>query len=208
VPTASPSPSRTSARPRWRRWQRHAHELLVFARSFLQQPRLLGSVVPSSRFLVNRLLAAIDFSTARTIVEYGPGVGPMTRVLLTRMRPDARLIALEMHPDLVAYLRREFPDPRLVVVQASAEDAPAILARMGLAYADYVLSGIPFSTMPAAERRAVVRATSTVLRPGGMFVLFQYSRALLPDLRAHFRTVDKGFEPLNVPPAQLFFCTA
>ena len=193
---------------RWRRWRRSADRLLVFARSFLRHPRLLGSVVPSSRFLVERLLAPVDFTRARVVVEYGPGVGPITAVLLARMRSDARLIAFEMDPALAAFLRTSLPDPRLTVVEASAEEVPAVLARLGVGPADYVLSGIPFSTMPATERRAIVRATRAVLHVGGQFLVYQFSRAVLADLRDTFAEVREEFEPLNLPPAQLFFCTA
>lgn len=189
------------------RWRAQVDRLLVFARTFLKQPRMLGSVVPSSRFLIEHLLRAVDFSRGRVIVEYGPGVGPITAELLRRMRPDARLVALEMNAELAAFLRQALPDARLHVECASAEEVPAVLARLGLPRADYVISGIPFSTMPAPVRRRVVRATRTVLHPSGVFLVYQFSRAVLPDLRDAFGHVRQGFEPRNLPPAQIFYCT-
>lgn len=193
------------AEPR-RHWRAHVDRLLVFARSFLRHPRMLGSVVPSSRFLVGHLLDEIAFDRARVIVEYGPGVGPITTALLARMRPDARLVALEMNPELAAFLRDSIRDPRLHVVEASAEHTPAVLARLGMPRADYVVSGIPFSTMPVDVRRRVVRATRAVLQPSGAFLVYQFSRAVLPDLETTFGRVEQDFEPLNLPPAQLFYC--
>ena len=53
-------------------------ETLLFAKNFLQHPRMLGSLIPSSRFLVERLLRKVDWKRAKTIVEYGPGVGTIT----------------------------------------------------------------------------------------------------------------------------------
>jgi phospholipid N-methyltransferase len=182
--------------------------LLVFAHSFLRHPRMLGSVVPSSRFLVQHLLDEIRFDRARVIVEYGPGVGPITTALLARMRPDARLVAFETNAKLAAFLRDTIHDPRLEVVEESAEHASQVLAQLGLPRADHVISGIPFSTMPADVRRGVVRATRAVLRPGGTFLVYQFSRAVLPDLRETFDEVEQDFEPLNLPPAQLFYCRA
>jgi phospholipid N-methyltransferase len=178
----------------------------VFARSFVRQPRMLGSVVPSSRYVVGRLLDEVAFDRARVIVEYGPGVGPITTALLERMRPDARLVAFETNPELAAFLRAATPDPRLQVVEASAEHATAVLARLGLRRADYVISGIPFSTMPAPVRRRVVQATRSVLHPAGTFLVYQVSRAVLPDLRATFGEVRRAFEPRNLPPIRLFYC--
>lgn len=182
--------------------------LLLFARTFVKHPLTLGSVVPSSRHLIRHLLSQIDFGRARVIVEYGPGVGPITRELLRHMRPDAHLVAVEMNAELAGYLREHVPDPRLHVVSGSAEEAGVALARLGLPRADHVVSGIPFSTMPAELRRQVVRATKEVLQPTGTFLVYQFSRAVLPDLRATFAEVREDFEPRNLPPARLFYCAA
>ena len=182
--------------------------LVLFARNFVKHPLMLGSVVPSSQRLINQLLSQIDFGRARVIVEYGPGVGPITRELLRRMRPDAHLVAVEMNTELADFLRTQLRDPRLHVVNASAEHTRAALARLGLPHADYVVSGIPFSTMPAEVRRHVVEATRAVLQPWGAFLVYQFSRAVLPDLRAAFPEVREAFEPLNLPPARLFYCAA
>jgi len=67
----------------------------LFARNFLKHPNMLGWFLPSSRFLVERVLRQVDWVRARIIVEYGPGVGTFTWEILRRMRPDAILIALE-----------------------------------------------------------------------------------------------------------------
>ena len=67
---------------------------LLFARNFFLHPRMLGSIVPSSRFLIRQLLEPVDWAQARVIVEYGPGVGVITSEVLRRMRPDAMLIAI------------------------------------------------------------------------------------------------------------------
>src|SRR5258708_1647724 len=47
-------------------------ETFLFAKNFLQHPKMLGSLIPSSRFLVDRLLGKIDWGRAKVIVEYGP----------------------------------------------------------------------------------------------------------------------------------------
>src|ERR1700676_4028320 len=83
---------------------------LCFSRNFLRHPVMLGSIVPSSRFLIRRLLAPIDWSQARVIVEYGPGVGVVTRQILRNMRSDAAVIVIEMNPEFVAFLRSAIAD--------------------------------------------------------------------------------------------------
>ena len=181
-------------------------QVLLFARNFFKHPRMLGSLIPSSRFLIDEILGEIDFARARVIVEYGPGVGTITRHLLRRMRPDARLVAIEMNDDFVSYLQG-VADPRLHVAHGSAADVAAELARLGLDRADYVISGIPFSTMPVEVRTAIVRATRDALHPDGRFLVYQFSREVESYLEREFTHVKRDFEPLNILPAQLWYCT-
>src|ERR1700686_2429452 len=91
---------------------RSGHALL-FARNFFRHPRMLGAIVPSSRFLIKQLLEPIDWAQARVIVEYGPGVGGITAEILRRMPPDASLIAIETNPEFVCFLRSSTKDERL-----------------------------------------------------------------------------------------------
>jgi phospholipid N-methyltransferase len=182
-------------------------EVLLFAKNFIQHPKMLGSLIPSSRFLVDRLLARVDWKRARTLVEYGPGVGTITAHVLARMSPDARLIVFEMNADFVKYLRRAFPDPRLHVVHGSAESVGAELEKLGIEGADYIISGIPYTTMPEDLRGRIMNESRAALKPGGAVLVYQFTRAVLPYLRACFEEVDQDFEPLNILPARLFYCS-
>jgi phospholipid N-methyltransferase len=179
---------------------------LLFARNFFRHPRMLGSIVPSSRFLIKQLLEPINWARARVIVEYGPGVGGITAEVLRRMRSDATLIAIEMNPDFVGYLKHSIQDARLRVVEGSAVSVEEILRRFGHTRADYIISGIPFSTIPAPLRERILRKTRDVLEPQGAFLVYQFSTRVLQDLKKVFGYVGRRFEPLNVLPAHLFIC--
>lgn len=168
---------------------------------------MLGSLIPSSRFLVARLLDQVDWERAATIVEYGPGVGTITGPILRGMTPDSRLVVFEMNRDFVVHLRRSFRDPRLHVVHGSAERVRAELDRLRLPGADYIVSGIPYTTMPARLREAIMRESRAALNPGGTALVYQFTRAVLPYLRRHFRHVRQDFELRNILPARLFYCT-
>jgi phospholipid N-methyltransferase len=183
-----------------------SEQILLFGRNFVKHPRMLGSLIPSSRFLVERVLRQIDWARARTIVEYGPGVGTITGEILRRLRPDGSLVTIEMNRDFVSYLRRTSPDQRLQVVEGSAADVEPILRDRRLPHADYVISGIPYSTMPPEVRDRILRATHDVLHKDGAFLVYQFTRAVLPGLRDTFALVDQEFEPRNIMPARLFYC--
>jgi phospholipid N-methyltransferase len=182
-------------------------QLALFAANFIKHPVMLGSIIPSSRFLIDRLLRHVDFGRAGVIVEYGPGVGTFTRHILARMRPDATLMVMETNPDFVRFLRETVHDPRLRIVHGSAAEVEAALARDGLSGADYVISGIPFSTLPPAVREGVLAATRRVLGEHGVFLVYQFSPKVQHHLRRFFQRVQRSFEPLNVLPAQVFYCT-
>jgi len=178
----------------------------LFFQNFLRHPVMLGSAIPSSRFLINRVLDSLDWPRIRIMVEYGPGVGTFTREILRRLRPDASLIAIELNLDFVSFLRDSLADPRLRVLHGSAADVRNLLLPMKLCQADCILSGIPYTVLPGETRRHIFLETRQVLSHDGVFVVYQYTRAVLPDLRKTFPSVDLDFEPLNILPARLFRC--
>src|SRR3974390_129304 len=96
-------------------WRARVTEAWLFAKNFILHPFMLGSLIPSSRYLVGQVLQPIDWDRADVVVEYGPGVGTFTGEILKRMRSDAHLIVIEMNPDFVGFLRNSFQDPRLHV---------------------------------------------------------------------------------------------
>jgi phospholipid N-methyltransferase len=181
---------------------------LLFASNFLRHPHMLGSVIPSSRFLVNQVLKPIEWERARVLVEYGPGVGSFTGEILRRMRSDARLVAIETNRDFVRFLRAQLPDERLNVVHDSAAAVQTVLQHLALPKADYIISGIPLGSMREAVRADIVAKSRAALEPGGAFLVYQFTARVLPALRRTFGDVRHSFELYNLPPAQLFVCAA
>jgi phospholipid N-methyltransferase len=166
-----------------------------------------GSLVPSSRFLVNDVLRRVDWENARLVVELGPGVGTLTQAILKRMHPEAALVAIELNADFVDYLRKEVDDPRLHVVSGSAADVGKILADLKLSQVNYIISSLPYSNMRDSARREILQESGRVLAPKGVLLVFQYTTKVLPYLRSRFKSVHQDFQLLNIPPALIFHCT-
>lgn len=177
----------------------------TFLDGFLRHPGMIGSIVPSSRQLVDRMLAPIDWANVGTFVEYGPGVGPFCRPVLDRLGHDTTYVAIDANPDFVAYLRRTIRDPRLQVVNGSAADVATILADRGLGRADHVLSGIPFSTLPAGLGERIVHETHDILAPGGAFMIYQMAARVRRLLDPTFSRIDSAMAWWNFPPARLYW---
>jgi len=183
-----------------------ASQFFLFACNFVKHPNMVGWMLPSSPFVVDGVLKQVDWGKARVIVEYGPGVGTFTTKVLERMGPDTTLIALEINPDFYKFLGNSLRDPRFHLVQESAADIDAVLSRLGISHVDYVISGIPFKTLPPALRDTIVRKTHAVLKPTGSFLVYQLSSVALPYLESVFGTVKRDFELLSFIPAHMFYC--
>ena len=182
-------------------------DVLLFASNFLRHPNMLGSIIPSSRFLVDQVLEPIDWSRAGVIVEYGPGIGTITAEILRRMRSDAQLVAIETNRDFVRFLQRTMADPRLHVVHASAAEVQRVLARLALPAPRYIISGIPLGSMPESLRTDIAAKSRAVLEIDGAFLVYQFTARALPTLQRTFGHVRRSCERRNFPPAQLFLCT-
>jgi len=167
--------------------------------------RTTGTITPSSKNLVRRMLAPIDFSTARCIVELGPGNGCVTRSLLKRMHSDCVLVCLEVNNDFVAQLNR-VDDPRLQVRNACASSFREILEELGITEVDYVVSSLPLAIIDDDVVANILTEVKSNLKEGGRFLQYQYSLANYSDVKPIFSDVKLRFTLRNMPPAFVYEC--
>jgi phosphatidylethanolamine/phosphatidyl-N-methylethanolamine N-methyltransferase len=175
----------------------------TFFLGFLRHPALIGSIIPSSRFLERRIVEAAGITRSRMVVELGPGTGGTTRAILAAMPLEAQLLAIEINPDFAAYLKA-VPDPRLYVYLGSAEHMRTALAAVNHARPDAVVSGIPFSTMPQSVGREILREIWDCLAPGGRFVAYQVMNRVAQLEPALLGDPHVQLEFLNVPPLRVY----
>jgi phosphatidylethanolamine/phosphatidyl-N-methylethanolamine N-methyltransferase len=172
----------------------------LFFKRFLQRPLQVASIIPSSKALVERVADKLDFARARVIAEYGPGEGAHSREIARRMRPDTQLLLFELDPAFSRDLERQFVnDACLHVFNQDAAALPQALHRRGIAQCDYILSGIPFSILNIAKKRALLQKTHDALAPGGSFIIYQVTN----ELRQHAKIFDHAESEYflqNIPP--------
>jgi phosphatidylethanolamine/phosphatidyl-N-methylethanolamine N-methyltransferase len=162
----------------------------------------VASIVPSSKQLIRRVSGKFDFSEPRVIAEYGPGEGCHTREIIRRMHPDSTLLLFELDPELANHLRHQFrANPRIHVINAGADEITAELEKRGIPHCDYVVSGIPFSTMEIKKKRALLQKTFDALAPNqtSAFIIYQVTN----ELRGHatvFPHADSEYCLQNIPP--------
>jgi len=159
-------------------------------------------IVPSSKVLVDRVAAKFDFSVPRIIAEFGPGEGCHTREIIRRMHPDSRLLLFELDPELARHLRRHFRDDRRVsILNTDASNLPYELSNLGIKYCDYVVSGIPFSTMEIGKKRQLLQRVHESLAPNAQSAFISYQ--MTNELRGHatlFHRVKSEYCIQNIPP--------
>ena len=175
----------------------------VFFQGFLEHPKMVGSIIPSSKSTIEKMLAPVKWDECKLFVEYGPGVGTFCRPVLDRLPRGGELVVIDTNPLYIDYLTKTIRDSRFHPVLGSAEDVEAIVRSLGHEQADYVLSGLPFSTLPEGVGPAIAAATHRVIRPGGAFLTYQFSTVARDLTARHFARVDTGMTWINVPPCLL-----
>ena len=99
-------------------------------------------------------------------------------------------------------MREKFKDDdRLVVVEESAANVAEILARYNVKQTDYIISAIPFVSLPDELGYEIVNACKDVLKPNGLYIQIHYSLLMKKMYKKVFGNVDVSFVPLNIPPA-------
>jgi phosphatidylethanolamine/phosphatidyl-N-methylethanolamine N-methyltransferase len=175
-----------------------------FLRGFVRNPAQVGSVIPSSRRLEQRLVRDARIAEARTVVELGPGTGGTTAAFLRAMAPAAQLLAIELDDDFYRHLRTALPDPRFMLELGSAEHLAGYLADRRMGAPDAIVSGIPFSTMAPEVSDRIAASIARVLRPGGRFVAYQVRAHVAGFVSPYLGAPDKQWEVVNVPPVRVF----
>jgi phosphatidylethanolamine/phosphatidyl-N-methylethanolamine N-methyltransferase len=183
--------------------RREASGRWLFFRRALAHPLQLASPMPSSASL-GRLVARHipDIARAR-VVEIGGGTGAITQALLDAGLPPDRLLVVEIDEQLADYLRRRFPDVR--VISDDAGRLADLLPRSWRGAVDTVISGIPMTVLTSAAQRQLTGAFLSALGAGGRYLQYTYSLfSPLPARRHGLEGRRLGITFGNFPPASLW----
>jgi len=164
-----------------------------------------GSLFPSSVWCAQAILRYLP-SPGSALVEYGGGDGTLTEFLLEALPLEGRLWSVEVNSQFVGDLRG-IQDPRLTVLHEDVRTRAAKLRELRPEGVDAVISGIPFSFLPSEDRDMVVQRTFEGLRPGGRFIVYQYSPAMRERMGRVFGNCKLSFEPRNIFPLFIMVAT-
>ena len=176
---------------------------LRFFRGWIDKPRAVGSIVPTSIYTARRMASIVDTSSGLPVLELGPGTGVITRAILARGVAPQDLYSVEYSADFAAHLRVAFPAAN--IIEGDAFDLDATLGEhRGLTF-DCAISGVPLLNFPVAQRIAYLDGVLSRLPPGRPVVQLTYGpMSPIPAGRGDYTVEHFHFMLRNLPPTQLW----
>jgi phosphatidylethanolamine/phosphatidyl-N-methylethanolamine N-methyltransferase len=190
----------TDARPK--RPKRGAANPAMFFRRWLANPLQMGSVIPSSAALCQRIVKHARHVADEAMLELGAGTGVVSRALLEGGVPPERLVVVEIVPEMADHLRSALPG--VLVIEGDARMLPSLLPSHWHGRISSVICGIPLVLLPLGEQRRIITAIEAVA-PGQGFLLYSYCATSPLPWRKHALTARReAWTPLNFPPASVW----
>jgi len=189
-------------------WGQLTMKVVSFILQYIVHPKEVGALLPSSAYLGNKMIEGVNFSRAKYIVEYGPGTGVFTDKILRKREPRTKLILVENNKQFYTMLKEKYNhDKNIIIVNGSAENIIQYLRDFEIPYVDYVVSGLPFASLPAIVSHSILSNTRKILDKDGIFITFQYTKLKKALIQQYFSKVKVKREIRNMPPAYIFQCT-
>lgn len=170
---------------------------------FLSSPKLLASLVPSSRHLARLVADNVELPTGTFVVEIGAGTGTITRGLIDAGIPAERIVAVEIDPELAAHLRQTVAD--LTVLNCDVFDLPKRLPKTVEGRIGAVICGVPGSLLSPVQQRRLVDLIYSLLPDGVPFLAYSHRLGSpLPEAALGIQGRRVGRTVRNVPMASVW----
>lgn len=180
---------------------------LNFFKEFIKNPRTIGSLTPSSIYLANNIIGTVDFSKNINIVEYGPGSGIFTDIVKSKLNKKSKLILVKINKLFSDNLTKKYKyNPNIIVINDDVNNIELILKKLKIESIDYVISGIPFSSLPKKLSINIIKNTKKVLQENSYFIAFQYSKINKKLFDKYFNNISYQKVWKNFPPAVILNC--
>ncbi|MBT4218318.1 MAG: SAM-dependent methyltransferase [Flavobacteriales bacterium] len=181
-------------------------EKIEFIYQFLNKPKTVGAITPSSKYLTKKILSFVDFKKeGLVLLEYGPGTGPFTSEIIKYLKPTDQLIVIELNPKFATDLKEKFKDYKNVkIYEDCVANTQKILDKEGIKQVDYIISGIPFSSLPKDVTEDILINTKLIMSNTTLFLTFQYSKFKKESFEKYFEIIDVKFVFRNIPSAFVF----
>lgn len=196
-------------------------ESLEFFKEFTQNFQEVSAVLPTSRYAGDALAAEVArHHGPKRVLEVGAGTGAITVCIAPHIQQADHLTVCELNAKFVQLLRQRFDteQPLRNILSNTTFYAGSILDLEPEEKFDFIISTLPFNSLPPSLVDAVLQKYKTLLNPGGIVSYIEYigGRTLKevskidPEQQARIATLEKHVAPArfrrdvvlrNVPPA-------
>jgi phosphatidylethanolamine/phosphatidyl-N-methylethanolamine N-methyltransferase len=178
-------------------------ETVRFFRGWLDRPRDVGSIVPTSATTAREMASLIDPNSGLPVLELGPGTGVITKAILERGVAPENLYAIEYSEDFVQHLHQHYPGVN--VIHGNAFDLDETLGELRDTKFDSVVSAVPLLNFPVPQRIAYVEDVLNRIPEGRPIMQITYGpRSPVPPGQGNYVVERHGFVLRNIPPANLW----
>jgi len=186
-----------------RKFARKFDDELKFFKGWIDKPKAVGSIIPTSSVTARRMASVIDPKSGLPVLEVGPGTGVITKAILKHGVRPADLYAVEYSHDFVVHLKRIYPGVN--VIEGDAFDLDKTLgAKSGLTF-DSVVSGVPLLNFPVAKRVDYVEGLLDRIPRGRPIVQLTYGpKSPVPAGLGDYTVERFDFIIRNIPPTTLW----
>lgn len=180
---------------------------MSFIKQYFLHPRQVGAVKPSSKRLAKKMIHHVDFEKASCIAEYGPGTGIFTDEIIRLKKKDTLFLIFEVNDSFCRILKEKYGHvPNTYVIHDSAENIGLYLRKYDVKRVDYVISGLPFASLPADVSEGILNECRKYLSTRGLFITFQYTLLKVKLFQQYFSIAMIEKENRNIPPAYVLNC--
>lgn len=174
----------------------------------MKNPLHVGAISPSSPDLARAMVAGVRPEENRVVLELGVGTGAITKFLREIVPDEKSYLGIEISEPFARKLNKDFPE--LLIVRGSAGDARMIHRSVGFGKVRYILSGLPFASLPKEAGAEILGEIDKFMSEGCLFRTFQYAHAYRMAPAVKFRKyLSARYGPFkrsplvlkNVPPA-------
>jgi phospholipid N-methyltransferase len=184
------------------------NEHIQFLQAFLKNPLHVGAITPSSPELAEQMIDGVTPDDENIVIELGVGTGSFTK-LINQIVPDNKsYLGIEINRKFTKALKNEYPNLKFVC--GNAVKLEKLHEKSELGKVSYIISGIPFVSLPNDVGDEILQQISRFMEQGCMFRTFQYAHGyympsavkLRKFMRSHYgRAKKSSLIVKNVPPA-------
>lgn len=176
---------------------------LKFFKGWIDKPKTVGSIVPTSSVTARRMASVIDPTSGLPVLEVGPGTGVITKAILkTGVKPE-NLHLIEYSHDFVMHLRHAFPGVQ--VIEGDAFNLGTTLGEMAGATFDSVVSGVPLLNFKVSDRVRYIEGLLDRIPEGRPIVQLTYGpKSPVPPGLGTYSVERFDFIVRNIPPTTLW----